>query len=339
MKIIFIKVHPPYLVLPERDWLKREYRMRWMLRQTKQMGHEASIYLLSNCEDTYTYEEDIAPLVFFRVDKLKDSKDCHTSERMLKRLQEEKPDIIIFKGFEYRLTSFLIERLGFDTKIAYIAGGRVKDKYLSKVSWIFAETEEQLSLFKRSNERTNILPKTVDSDIFSPSDDKEWDVVNVGNFDERKNQISLLPFFDRKCVLVGNGKNFPKISVLAHTRPNVHMPGDVNTEEVARYIRGSKVMVHPSTFEGFPRALIEGMSCGIPVVAFKKTIDGIVEDGVHGFLVEDDRELFSKVELLLSDDELRKKMGDAGRKMVLEKYGREATIPYLSELYKRLEDA
>jgi len=205
MKIIFIKVHPPYLVLPEKKWLKREYRMRWMLRQTKELGYDTSLYLLSNCDDMYIHREDCAPIMFFRVDRLKDSKDCHTSNRMLQKLEEEHPEILVFKGFEYRLTSFIIENLSYRPKIIYIAGGRIKDKYLAKVDWIFAETEEQEKLFLQKNKNVSILPKTVDTDVFKPYDKKEFDIVNVGNFDHRKNQISLVPFFENyKCVLVGN---------------------------------------------------------------------------------------------------------------------------------------
>lgn len=338
MKIIFIKVHPPFLVLPEVNWLKREYRMRWMLRQTKELGHETSLFLLSNCDSVYEYREDSAPIMFFRVDKLKDSKDCHTSKIMLNKLEEEHPDVLVFKGFEYKLTSFIIENLSYRPKIVYIAGGRIRDKYLSEVDWIFAETEEQEKLFLKSNKNVSVLPKTVDTEIFNLQEKKEFDIVNVGNFDVRKNQMCLTSFFSSyKCVLVGNGINYPKVKMHANNFSNVLMPGDVSTDEVANYIKKSKVMVHPSTFEGYPRAIIESMACGVPVVAFRKTIgDGILKDSKHGFLVEDELEMMIKTEYLLEKDDIRKEMGDECRKLVLENYGKEVTKPILKDLFERL---
>ena len=63
--------------------------------------------------------------------------------------------------------------------------------------------------------------------------------------------------------------------------------------------------------------LIQYMACGLPVVASPVGVNKeIVEHGVNGFLAESDKEWRSAIETLLSDADLRRRMGAAGRKKV-----------------------
>jgi glycosyltransferase involved in cell wall biosynthesis len=83
------------------------------------------------------------------------------------------------------------------------------------------------------------------------------------------------------------------------------------------------IVTLPSRFEGVPTALLEAAACSRPIVA--TDIPGcraVVIDGENGFLVPPDRpeELACALERLALDPVLRKKMGAAGRKLILEKY-------------------
>lgn len=69
-----------------------------------------------------------------------------------------------------------------------------------------------------------------------------------------------------------------------------------------------------SRSEAFPMVLLEAMSCGLPVIAYDCP-DGpreIIQDGVNGFLVEDGNvnAMAERLLILISDDELRKTMGE-----------------------------
>ncbi|MFU8865536.1 MAG: glycosyltransferase family 4 protein [Rhodobacterales bacterium] len=67
--------------------------------------------------------------------------------------------------------------------------------------------------------------------------------------------------------------------------------------------------------------LIQYMACGIPVVASPVGVNSdIVEHGVNGFLARTDAEWRDAVETLLSDPDLRMRMGAAGRRKVEERY-------------------
>ena len=99
MKVVFIKVHPPYTVCPEEEWCKREYRERWMVRQTRGLGHEASLYLLTNKKEVWSYQDSVQ-VKFFPGDNQSGAKQEHTSKLMLEALEKEKPEVIIYKGLD-----------------------------------------------------------------------------------------------------------------------------------------------------------------------------------------------------------------------------------------------
>jgi glycosyltransferase involved in cell wall biosynthesis len=85
-------------------------------------------------------------------------------------------------------------------------------------------------------------------------------------------------------------------------------------------LSAASVFVLSSRFEGFPNALLEAMSLGVPSVSTRcpSGPEEIITDGVNGFLVpvEDPVALAGAIDRLLGDPELRSKMGCAGRESV-----------------------
>jgi glycosyltransferase involved in cell wall biosynthesis len=60
-------------------------------------------------------------------------------------------------------------------------------------------------------------------------------------------------------------------------------------------------MVHPSLFEGVPRAAIESFACGTPVVGLRRTLAGPFSDLPFVTLVEEEGGIGEAVSQLLSD--------------------------------------
>lgn len=78
-------------------------------------------------------------------------------------------------------------------------------------------------------------------------------------------------------------------------------------------------LVHPARREGLGVAVLEALSCQVPVVA--AAVGGVVElveHEVNGLLVDpnDDRALLAALRRMLREPELRRRLGEAGRRRV-----------------------
>lgn len=89
---------------------------------------------------------------------------------------------------------------------------------------------------------------------------------------------------------------------------------DGATNNVGKELSESSIVAFTSNYEGFPMAIVEVESAGLPVVSFDAPCGpkDIIRDGEDGFLVKNgDIEDFGKKLLsLMQDEELRKKMGE-----------------------------
>jgi glycosyltransferase involved in cell wall biosynthesis len=76
---------------------------------------------------------------------------------------------------------------------------------------------------------------------------------------------------------------------------------------------------------------IEFMACGVPVVAAAVGVNReIIDDGANGFLASTEDEWVEKLGRLLADRELRRRFGEAGRRVVEERYSLKVQAPRLA---------
>lgn len=83
------------------------------------------------------------------------------------------------------------------------------------------------------------------------------------------------------------------------------------------------LVIHPSLAEGFGRAVLEAMALGTPVIA--SAVGGLreaIKDGCNGYLVEpgDVSAIAQRWRLLISDPQLRKRVGSAAEQTVFSNY-------------------
>ncbi len=87
----------------------------------------------------------------------------------------------------------------------------------------------------------------------------------------------------------------------------------------------SDILVLPSQFEAFGIVFLEAWACGIPVIGARTDVSKEVLDNAGlAFAHGNSRDLSAAIERLLTDDELRAKLADSGRRKVNEKFGIEA---------------
>ena len=103
-------------------------------------------------------------------------------------------------------------------------------------------------------------------------------------------------------------------------KQHVRLAGEASSAEISARLRASDVFLHASVTEGTPNAIVEAMACGLPVVAVRcGGVPEAVTDGVEGFLVppRDPERLAESLQRLWQDDDLRIRMGRAGRRKVI----------------------
>ena len=120
----------------------------------------------------------------------------------------------------------------------------------------------------------------------------------------------------------------------------VHFRTGIDDEGLVRLYNEVAAAVVPSLYEGFSLPAIEAMACGTPLVA---TTGGALpevvgDDGTTGLLVPpgDPAALADALLMLLGDDELRARLGAAGRRRVLDRFTWRATAVGTAEQYQAL---
>jgi L-malate glycosyltransferase len=117
----------------------------------------------------------------------------------------------------------------------------------------------------------------------------------------------------------------------------IALPGRIPHADVPAFLRSLSIFVVPSRAESFGVAALEAQACGLPVVA--SDVGGLPEvlrDGETGLLVppEQPQALADALLVLLRDQELRERMGRAGREWVCQRYDWQANVTQMLELYQ-----
>ena len=165
-------------------------------------------------------------------------------------------------------------------------------------------------------------------------------IYTIARLDERKGQdmvIRSLPRIIKECqdvlyLIGGQGPQLEHLKEMVSSRKldrYVKFLGVVPDEELVAYHCLGDVFVMPNRIlkdgdtEGFGIVFLEANAAGNPVIGGREggSVDAIV-DGVTGYLVDplDPQDISKKILHLLSDSQLRIKMGAAGRKRAWEQF-------------------
>ena len=143
-------------------------------------------------------------------------------------------------------------------------------------------------------------PNLFDLDRYAPgtAEEKDIDVLYVGNLVAVKRLDMLLHAAARlaaerkafRMVLVGDGILRGELGALAASLrlgDTVTFAGARPFEEIAEWLKRSRVFVMTSEMEGLPQAMIEAMSCGVPVVIPDTgDVTTIARDGENALIVK-----------------------------------------------------
>ncbi|MHB1034957.1 MAG: glycosyltransferase [Pirellulales bacterium] len=145
---------------------------------------------------------------------------------------------------------------------------------------------------------------------------------------------------DVHLLIAGDGphrKRLERFRDQCEVPEKVHFLG--HRDDVPRWLPLLDAVWLASSYEGMPNVIMEAMAAGVPVVA--TDIPGnrdLVAPGETGFLVPvGDRAGFARhTNNLLNDADLAKRLGEAGRRRMLQEFSVEKMVQRHVELYRRL---
>lgn len=148
---------------------------------------------------------------------------------------------------------------------------------------------------------------------------------------------------DIHFLCIGGGPELKRIQALTsrwNVADKVTFTDMLPKSEVNRYYGACDVYVFASVTETQGIVIVEAMASGIPAVAVDQMgPSDIITDGIDGFLVPLKRNVFSgRIEQLLDNESLRKKMGDAARKNA-QKFSTSACADLMEGLYEKVIDS
>ena len=154
--------------------------------------------------------------------------------------------------------------------------------------------------------------------------------------------IEALPLLSKrnvKLIIIGSDdeKFYGQLAELKRVRERIiFVPHSSNLWE---YYAASDIFVFPTIYEPFGLVIVEAMASGLPAITSRVAgAADFITDGVDGFLLdkpEDINELAAKIELLLSNAELRKTMGERARETA-EKFSWDQVAQKTLEVYNTI---
>ncbi|MFK2826905.1 glycosyltransferase family 4 protein [Bacillus sp. B190/17] len=171
-------------------------------------------------------------------------------------------------------------------------------------------------------------------------------MVMIARFAEPKQQqavveaLNYMREFDWQMDFVGDGPL--REAVEAHVNQlglsdRIRFLGDRhNIEEI---LSQSQIFILLSKWEGLPLSILEAMRSGLPIVA--SDVGGVketIKPSYNGFLIprDNEKELINKLTFLINDPFIRKEMGDASRKLYLEKFTFERMLNETVDFYEKV---
>jgi len=172
-----------------------------------------------------------------------------------------------------------------------------------------------LSIGARGN--IKIVPNGVDLEEINavPSASDESDVIFAGRLIKEKNIDVLIKSIglikgaipDISCFIIGDGPERSSLEKLTQDlglEESIHFLGFLaRSQDVFACMKSSKVLVLPSTREGFGIVVLEANACGLPVVTVRhpqNAASDLIIDGKNGFLCElNEKDMAEKITIAL----------------------------------------
>lgn len=176
---------------------------------------------------------------------------------------------------------------------------------------------------------SEIIPTGVDTQYFTP----DWHrprnarviVLFVGSLRRFKQPEFVLTaaarFPGADFRIAGSGPLETELAarIARENFTNISLLGMLNQEQLRREYSAADIFFFPSLWEGSPKVILEASACGLPVVVRNDYAPETVRHRVTGYAAGSNHEILSSLDMLISNPELRVRLGRAAR-LHAEKY-------------------
>ena len=252
-------------------------------------------------------------------------------------IQEQKPDLIHAHDMRASFFSALccgkiplvshIHNNAYDARglspktIAYLLAG-FKAKH---ILWVSNSSYEGYAFHKLFAKKSSVLYNIIDTDqIFAKKAQDEntydYDMIYVGRLTFQKDPQRLMRLCaqlkerkpDLKVAIVGTGELEAEVKELCrelNLQENVQFLGFQSNP--IKMVHDTKAMILTSRWEGTPMCALEAMALGTPVVSTPSDgMKDLIDDGINGYLTDDDEVMAEKLLKIMTDDAHRKMLSE-----------------------------
>lgn len=185
--------------------------------------------------------------------------------------------------------------------------------------------------WKKDDPKVKVIRHAVDTELFYPEYEKQEDkVCSVVNDWINRDWCCGFRLWQEAT---GWPESRLPLNVWGDTR-GLSVSAD-GVEALAEEYKKSRIFLNTSLISPVPTVLLEAMSSGCAVVSTNTCmIPEFIEHGVNGFMGSNAAELRHYVDLLRKDDSLARKMGEAARKTIVEKFSLDRFVKEWNQVFE-----
>ena len=229
--------------------------------------------------------------------------------------------LVLLAARGLKITVYISDRTSADFKFPFYIK-YLKQKLYPCASGFIAQTQRAYDVKRNQfGEKFNqiIIPNTI-RPVSKLDVPREKIVLYAGRFSWEKNPSDLIEAFnlienrkDWRLVMAGDGpqwNDMKKMTQELGIENHVSFLGAVSNLDL--WLNNASVFVLPSILEGFPNALCEAMTAGLPVICYDSlAYESIITPGVNGCVVpfRNVTNLSSTINELMINNEYRNELG------------------------------
>lgn len=197
------------------------------------------------------------------------------------------------------------------------------------ILWVSNSSFEGYAFHKLFAKKSSVLYNIIDTEqIFekkaADENTYDYDMIYVGRLTYQKDPQRLMGLCarlkeskpDLNVAIVGTGELEEEVKALCaelNIQDNVHFLGFQSNP--IKMVHDAKAMVLTSRWEGTPMCALEAMALGTPVVSTPSDgMKDLIDDGINGYLTDDDAVMAEKLLKIMTDSEHRQLLSENTQK-------------------------